>query len=74
MPSLHQGCIPPHPLIYTLLSHPLKSAEGIPWSAAGVSLGQKGKINTHVPREMKDECTNPTKPSCLILDLNVICL
>lgn len=31
-------------------------------------------INTHTPREMKDECTNPTKPSCLILDLAAICL
>lgn len=33
-----------------------------------------GKINTHIPGEMKDEGANPTKLSCLILDLAAICL
>lgn len=32
----------------------------------------KRRINTHSPREMKDKCINPTKPSCLILDLTLV--
>jgi len=53
---------------------PLEAGRRTPVGCSRRQSGPERQINTHIPGEMKDGCANPTKPSCLILDLTVICL
>lgn len=62
----------------TSLSHlhpalaPFGARQRIPMDRSRHWSRPKRKNNTHSPREMKNKCTNPAKPSCLILDLTVV--